>query len=294
MAVDNPNPGPSAAGFHFLQDYKNCRRYFYHKYIDDIEAKWTPNALLFGISGHAGLEAFYNGTKAGLPLGQRIKDAVEAFREKIHSLESSYEYSTSFQADLDRGETAIREYGLFYPQDTWEVLSVEEELEFELPSGNRTTCRIDLVIKDYTGAAWLVDHKFTGWSLNLFKNTLRVSDQTTHYKMIWDSHHSSMKVQGVIYNVIRAYKDSPPEYDRLPLIKTEQDVAEHMEGVDEEFSELRDRIMDPNKPWQKNTSQCFKYNRMCEFSDICLGARNIDALVGLTLKKRDHQLDGET
>ena len=290
--VGDGNQGPSEAGYHFLQDYKNCKRYTYHKYVDDVEGSWTAPALLFGLAGHAGLEAFYLGLKNKLPLGQRIKDAVGAFQDQMHKVRSLYEYNTAFEEDLDRGSSAIREYGLYYPDDPWHIVAIEETLSIVLPSGNRTTCRIDLVVKDQRGDILMVDHKFTGWSLNLFKNTLKVSDQTTHYKAIWDYNHPEMPVRGIIYNVIRAYKDNPPDYDRLPIFKTTQDVDEYILDIDEEFEDMRNRFMTPDARWPKNTGQCFKYNRLCEFSPICMGARNVEALVGLQLKRRNHQFGG--
>ena len=284
--------GPSESGFHFVQDYRNCKRYFYHKYVDDIESKDKPTAILFGIAAHRGLEEYYKLEKAGsLGLPQRIAKAVEAFKDEMQVLKQYYEYNDMFEADFARGQDLLREYGLTYSSDKWRIHSVESTLQHTFESGDIFTGRIDLVIVNEQGYLYVVDHKFTGWSIALFKKTQLTSDQATGYKLLWDS-NNEQKVRGTIFNIIRSYKGQT-DYDRVVVTKTPADVEEFEQDMQADLIEMRQRLMDPNGRWPKNTDQCFKFNRLCPYADICQGMKNWQSLIGLRLKYRDHQLGDE-
>ena len=55
--------------------------------------------------------------------------------------------------------TAVKRYSEHYGVESFEVVSVEKEIETEF-FGYRYTARADLTVKDLAGKTWLYDHKF--------------------------------------------------------------------------------------------------------------------------------------
>lgn len=276
--------GPSESGYHFLQDFRNCERYFKHKYVDNIEPMTTPSALLFGISGHKALEEFYKHPTQ--PLGKRVRMAKRAFTDSMYNVQESYEYRDQFEQDMRRGEKAIEEYGLTYASERLFIKSVEDTVTAELGQGMRLTGRIDLVATIESGRLYIVDHKFTGWSIKMFKRTLEASDQATAYKLLWDSTHPDMPVYGTIFNIVRSYKGEV-EFDRVVNVITNDAVEEFRLDAIEDFTRMYNKLVNPELArWPKNTDQCLKYNRPCPFMDICKGM-NLEMMIGSKYKYRE-------
>lgn len=280
--------GPSESGYHFLQDFRNCERYFKHKYVDNIEPMRIPNALIFGIAGHKGMEGYYQ--SSNLPIGKRINRAKEMFQQSLRENQHLYEYSDTYHEDLKRGLKAFEEYGLYYANERWFIKSIEDTVSAWLTDEAFLTGRIDLVTTLESGRLYIADHKFTGWSIKLFRRTLEASDQATAYKLLWDATHPDMPVYGVIFNIIRSYKGEV-DFDRLPLVVTPQQVEEFRLDAAHDFDRMYQKLVAPEKArWPKNTDQCFKFNRACPFLDICKGM-NMEMLIGTKYRYREVPLD---
>lgn len=276
--------GPSESGYHFLQDFRNCERFFKHKYVDNIEPNRVANALLFGIAIHKGMEGYYESTK--IPIGKRINRAKEMFKESLESSYSLYEYTDKYYDDIKRGLKTIEEYGLYYASDRWIIRATEETCKAQLTDKVTLTGRIDLGATLESGRFYLIDHKTTGWSLQSYRRTLEASDQATAYKLLWDHTYPDMPVYGVIFNILRSYKGET-DFDRLVVVVRPQDVEEFRLDAAHDFERMYEKLISPETArWPKNTDQCFKFNRPCPFMDLCKGMDK-DMLIGVKYKYRE-------
>lgn len=282
--------GPSERGFHFVQDFRNCERYFKHFYLDDIEPLQKSPALLYGIAGHKGLETWYTMLKEGKTIQQRVKGALKSFEQEMYNVKEHYAYEDQWLTDLDKGKRTIQEYALVYSHETWKIHTVEQTLEKTLDSGDKLTGRIDLVVTSPQGINYIMDHKFTGWSVESFSRTLDASDQAAAYKMLWEAHYPDIPVKGTVFNILRNYKNDI-KFRQHSVHKTDEDVREFEQGIRETFEEMNNKLADPYYSWPKNTDQCFKYNRACPFLDICKGMKNWENLIGTKYQYRDHNIE---
>lgn len=285
--------GPSEAGFHFIQHFRNCERYFYHQYIDNIEPLQRSPALLFGGAMHKALEVWYNLLSEGEPVHKRAAKAQNEFEKAMKAVQHMYEYEDAFFGDLDKGKRNLQEYGLQYSNEYWKVEAVENDLKVTFDTGDVFTGRLDFVGVDGYNKRYIVDHKFSGWSLSNFKRSLDASDQATAYKLLWEENFPDKPLDGIIFNIVRNYKNDI-NFDQHFAFRSQSDVEDFRRGIRADLARLSEKLANPDAAWPKNTDQCFKYNRPCPFLDICKGMKNWQALIGIKYKYRDTgEVEGE-
>ena len=281
----------SDSGYHFVQDYRKCKKYFYHKYINMLEGIDTAPSLLFGSAMHAAMETWYELLKIGKPVHVRVQGAIERFEKEINEVRDKYSYEDTFSQDVERGITILRAYGLQYSNENWLVLAIEEDVEYQFDSGDKMTGRVDLVVKSSEGRVYLVDHKFTGWSMSNVIKSHQNSDQATAYKMMWDHKHLENPLNACIFNICRCYKGAT-DFHQLAIARTRQDVEEFKLDINSEYIEIANRVSDPNARWPKNTDRCMDYNRPCDYLPLCQGS-NFDGLIGVKYKVREGAQDDQ-
>lgn len=277
----------SNAGFHFVQDYKRCQKYWFNKYVRGLDPIHKSPALLFGESGHTALEAFYGAVRDGVPYHERGTLMKKAFIEAIDSHQEEYDYHDKFIDDRERASIVSDAYALQYASEYLKVLAIEESLEVELDNGQHFTGRIDMIVKLQEGQRYIMDHKFTGWSLNSFSKGVQNSDQATAYIMLWNEAHPEARVSGVIFNIIREYKGNV-NFLRPIVVKTQADLEEFKLDLMDVQDDMAERVLNPEARWSKNTDSCFLYNRPCPYLDLCKG-ENYEGLIGVRYKLRTEE-----
>lgn len=275
----------SDSGYHFVQDYRKCKRYFYHKYVNKLAPVETAPALLFGHSMHGAMETWYTLLKKAKPVHERVRESLKTFEVRMNERMDEYAYHDRFLDDLQRGQNILRNYGLQYPNENWIVLAIEEDLQKVFSTGHVFTGRADLVVMSREGRVYLIDHKFTGWSLNNVIKSHQNSDQATAYKMLWDEKYPDKPINACIFNICRAYKTNT-EFHQLAVAKTFKDVEEFSKGIEDDLYRMQQRLADPDSTWPKNTDRCMDFNRPCDYLPLCQGS-NFEGLVGVKYKIRE-------
>lgn len=286
MVIDKPESSATEAGFHFIEDYKTCKRYFKYSYVDGLEPIQTPTHLMLGTSLHEGMRTWYEMLRDGYTLQQRISEATRVSLGTLKSHFSDYADIDKYAEDYAKLENVFSEYGTAFPDERMKVLAVEELLEAELPSGDIVTGRIDLAYETEQGRRVICDHKSTGWSLANVCKTLKASDQTTMYKLLWDRNYPDKPINTILYNVVRMTKKGEVTFANTALAKTRNDVEEFMLDTADEFNELAQRLANPDARWPKTTKSCFMYNRPCPFLELCQG-ENFDGLIDIKFRKKE-------
>lgn len=279
--------GGSEAGFHFFQDYQRCHKYWYWKYARGLEPLSKSPALIFGESGHEGLEEWYKGMKQGLPLANRRDLFRDAFIAALEERADQYDYKDTLDTDKQRAHQIVDEYCLQYPDEGFTILGTEVLLDYVFPDGRRTTGRLDLVIKDRQGVVKIVDHKFTGWSIANFAKAVSASNQSAQYLNLWNYHNPDRKAYSVVYNIIRNYKGNV-DFKRPSVFKTNEDLQDYIADLGDVMADLSNRLATPEARWPKNTESCFLYNRPCPFLELCKGV-NYQTLIGTHFTVREDQ-----
>jgi len=277
--------GPSESGFHFMQQFRNCQKKFYYRYIVGLEPLQPSPAILFGINIHAAFASWYEAYKNGLSLHERVIKAKETFVLEHAKCEDSYTETGLFESDSYDGLNMIEEYGLRYCDEVWLVRAIEEAVEYTFPSGLRMTGRVDLVVTSKEGRNYIVDHKTTKWAITSLMRELNKSDQATAYMHMWNTANPEIPVCGVVFNILRRGKTTC-EFKQHLVLKNNEDIDNFVNSAEETLVEITDKVMKSNAVWTTNTDRCFDYNKSCPFINICPGDGYED-LIGTVFNKRE-------
>ncbi len=274
----------SSSGFHFIQDYLRCQKYWMWRYVKKLVPKYTSTSLIYGRAMHETLAQFFKDKRTN------IKDV---FIQQIEAAKDEF-YDTSKLPEIrDDGVAILNAFRDSFIYATWEPIAIEEEfaVTIPVPGGDvRFTGRLDLVVQDYNGLIYIIDHKTTKWGIPALCQTLSVSDQATGYLMLWNRNHpDDQQAQGVIYNILRKYK-SVVECKTHPVLKTSEDEQRFTEDAADVLHTIHTKISMPNARFPMNTGSCYLYNQPCQYLDLCKGTA-YESLIGLTYKIEEEELD---
>jgi hypothetical protein len=147
-----------------------------------------------------------------------------------------------------------------------------------------------------SGGVYVVDHKFTSWSIGSLTNSLSTSDQTTSYLLQTQEgvFEGGAKPEAMIYNIIRSARGAHPEFKRPVFHRTQSDLDEFAYAVDSRFSLITRKAMEPTTnlwDWTKNSKACYRFNKPCPFLPLCKGD-NYKTLLGVLYQQREDDDDG--
>lgn len=136
--------------------------------------------------------------------------------------------------------------------------------------------RTDAVIS-LNGLVWILEHKTTTWSYDLFVRQFQLAEQPTGYIYgVWKS--TGLKPHGFILNVIqkpnkRQARSDPfkVEVDREPFFRTDSDLERFEKEIIRKANDREAAFRDGNL--YMNTSACFNWNRKCYYHDMCSNHR---------------------
>lgn len=270
--------GPSLSGFHFIQAYQNCKRKFYYQYVKGLVPVHRSPALLFGTAAHRAMEVWYAEVKAGSLTSKKVKFATDAGIAALEEQREQYYDPGKLETQKRQMRDTFMQYGLQYPNEMFTVIGSELSLETTLQYGDLFTGRVDIAVLWQDGRLMIMDHKFTGWSMESFKRSVQAGDQSTSYQLLWNRNNPKRPASGVIFNLIRNYQGSI-SFARVPVYRGQRDIEIFEAEVSENMRDLAQRLVDPSAVWPKNTDHCFAYNSACPFLDLCQGVK-FDGLIG--------------
>lgn len=283
--------GPSEAGFHFIQDWKRCQRYWGWTYYYGIEPINPSPVLLYGIAMHEAMEAWLLALMHNGNAFERVNDAKNMFQASLVGMKQYYLFEDTWAADLAKGFQTLEEYGIKYNEEHLfvEVLPdktpcLEMSCKATTPHGDKFTGRVDGVVRNAQGVRYIIDHKTTGWAISMLERTLRVSNQATGYLWLWNETYPDLKANAVIFNVLRNSKGSI-DFARPVVYKTPEDIERFKRDTDITLNEIAEHVAVEDPFFTMNTDSCFKYNKACPFLECCQGS-NYELHLGEKFKLR--------
>lgn len=266
--------GGTRSGFHFVEDFKGCKRRWYIANILGITPAKKPFMLLFGGAFHAGKASFY--------LTKSIEKAVLAFKASLKAEQSQMEEREKFLPFLlERGPIMLHRWADTFGRNdlaNYKVLAVEKVFEVRLPNGFTVTVKPDAVLQASNGAVYIFETKTSFFSANLQEDVVALGDQATTYLYAWWK-ATGKKANGVVPDIIywnrNSRKSEDIELRRGNLItRTDYDLWSYEQGVMSDLLDMSGRVRalktsSPEALFPRTTSQCISYNRRCAFADIC-------------------------
>jgi len=255
--------GPSKAGSTYWKMVRRCPREA-ALYRLGLRGPSTE-ALDVGKLFHHGLEHYYLAQQRGAGLEDREREALESVQAFQH--EEGYEET---YGEVERLLTAYVAHVRTVAQDDWEVLAVEENVEYQ--HGRIVyTSRLDLVVKDREdGGAWLVEHKSlrtTSAETQLgYQMDLQILGQVWLAANCFDWSQLP-PFRGVIVNITTKHRH--PRVERLRVMPS----ADHLAAFEAHLHELetieRHNGEMGHPKFFGNCTGAPRYFSRCTYYDIC-------------------------
>jgi hypothetical protein len=257
----------SESGYHFISSFLSCQQKFYWEYIEGLVPKYRSKSLLFGDCIHKALAEYYSATKGGNKWLDCANIAIEKFLSSMRELHEEYQYEEDYLADLSKGIVLLQEYSISTEHDQIIQYNLETEVykELTLPSGRVLTGNIDLIVG--SNPPVIYDHKTTGWSISLSLQSLRMSNQATTYLSLCP------QASHMVYNILYQ-KESKTVFHREIVYRTADDLQKWIIQADAILGTISANVGKSPDSWWRNDKNCFAYNHVCEYIDLCKGGKS--------------------
>lgn len=192
-----------------LKNWRHCHRLYHYKYIQRLEKRRKPNALVRGTVVHAMIEAKAKGEDPWEVFDEFIKENQKIFQE-----EQEYIGMEDIISDIMEG------YFSYYKNDDLKPLPIKStkgvryaEHSFLVPliedKGIYFGGIIDMIVTDEKGRVWLMDHKT---HKTLPKGDIAyLNIQSNLYAWAMKQDPNLPEPVGMVWNYIRWKQPSKPE-----------------------------------------------------------------------------------
>jgi RecB family exonuclease len=250
-----------------------------YKYYLAVERGLSPlnrsTALDIGAIVHEGLKIYHHPINQGKTAESRLSMALDQMNQKISEIPGSHDddWDPAFPAKLLTG------YAHQYPEDDFKVLSVEQEVSFQLGDGIFFRGTIDMLARSASGDLFMVEHKTARTlSANLIKHYSR-SPQTMGYAYCL-SEVLKEPVAYVLFNFIiksTAKKPTVAPYDRQKALLNTEYLRQWHDWALTAGKEIQSKT--GTTDWRQNRYNCHPFaGRECSFIPICYYGENPQTL----------------
>ena len=243
-----------------LNFYQICPRLYYWRFIENLAPQRSATPLIVGKSLHLGLAALYSGKNPN----DFLNETFVKVREQEAWLKPELE-------ELDRQAAYVRymleEYQRNYAKEPWTVLAPEVEGSIKMGE-HQLHFRTDAII-EWRNALWLLEHKTTAQlGPSFFKKFVMDGQITTYIYAVWGS--LGTRPLGAVINAIRkSFKLDRVAFERDVVLRSEAQINEFIEQACRQCN-IIERLQPVKEEYLMHTSQCVRYNRQCEFMELCL------------------------
>lgn len=241
-----------------LDTFQTCEAKFNYRFNLNKVTPTKAAPLDKGTLGHTGLEYYY----------KALKEKVN-FQEATNAAVAGMQFAAN-ESDLASDEVGrmievVVEYLNFWRlrDSQLEIIDVEAPFSYILFEDDDIriimTGKIDLLVNDYPNYTNLViDHKFYSRDYPVY----RLKHQFQNYAIASGNNFVLVDKIGMQTSLKpeQKYKRVPLSYDPLILDEWKSDVIHTVNRYLECVAE---------NTWTRNLTSCDKYNRLCEYYEIC-------------------------
>lgn len=193
-----------------LRVLRECLRKHYYRYGLGVTTPSSDHSR-FGTVAHAAIEAWLVSWRDD-SIDNRLLRAIDAI-----------EACDLDEVDRVRLRALIAAYHTRWSAEDWEIVAVEAEFRYEL-GGHEIGGKIDAIIRDADGKAWVVEHKTTGQDASAgsaYWEKLAIDSQLSIY--VDGATMLGHDIAGVVYDVLQR-----PRHE--PRLATPPDKREYTQG----------------------------------------------------------------
>lgn len=256
-----------------LRARRTCERLAHYKYVELRRPRKTDNNLHLGKVVHAAVDVWWD-TRDGA--------AVKAFIEGLEDIEDS---------DRAKVLAMMSGYVVSHVEDGIEQISNGRKFQVPITEEDEFWGEIDGLV--HKGDQLYIRETKTSGAYDIgigsdYYARLRMDSQ--HQLYMWAMRQEGMKVDGVLYDVIRKPRNRVPKsgdmgaYRDAMLKSISGDLgayyARYIIPYDEAVVEMavtdaRETIA-TRQGRLRNDGACYNFMRLCEFFDVCTGVLGLD------------------
>ena len=154
----------NALSFSDIATYRRCPKKFFYRAINDLQKVKKSTNLYLGNLIHEMLKIYFLALQGGADYDEawyRVIDEAERLGD-WETFPDLFEDESREQGELaQQALDIVRRYIEQADFSEWEILHVEEQFYITLDTGIIISFTPDLVVRDPSGAVWVVDHKST-------------------------------------------------------------------------------------------------------------------------------------
>ncbi len=265
-----------------LSTFRNCPRKYKNRFEDHLRPVGQQPVRYFGQVIHQALTLWYRRDKNLKPVYEYIESCFEENRhERILAC------------------VMMTAYAERYPTEEFEVIGLDVEFAGEIRNP-KTTGRSQTFIMagkangivELDGELWLLEHRTASTSEEIDPDRLWADTQSALY-----CHYlrqNGYPIVGVIHNILikSRIREKQGESDQESINRFKEWYQTHdafqriafrfsedrMELLQEEIWEVTQQYLGSRRreQWLLNTSNCFHYNRPCEYLKYCRSGFNLE------------------
>jgi len=222
----------NAESYSGINTYQRCPNLYFYKYECNLQPIKRSVALQQGTDAHEMLKVFFlalqqgENTDGAWAAVMDYASGLLAENKKIAFEDEQIEYHELVDETIRWVASYCDQYG-----EEWEVLHAEEEFVMILDSGKVISFTPDLVVRDRSGAVWIIDHKTTA---AIPESGIPFGDMQAllYYAGVKDMYP---ECAGFIFNRIRKKTPTQPR-----LTKTGAKRVADLKRIDTTYETLRD------------------------------------------------------
>jgi len=281
MLITNNLPVPFHETFNVhdaskIQDYDTCPRLYFYKYILGYRPIDPIHDLVFGKAFHIAKEILF---LEGYSM-KSIENGMKAFL---------IEYRKDFGAetDMDRKKNpasamlALTKYVQDYERDEFKVLYTEIGITVPVADDRVLYGKMDAIVKDPLFGIQGYDTKTAGAHWSYLEASFRMKMQMALYTHFLFSYFEPEEVYGMVIDATIFTKEPDNLRISIPLNINYLEswlweTNRILDDLEVDFSRL-EAVKERNinmRAFRRRTESCVKYNRICEFHDLCYSRPN--------------------
>lgn len=248
-----------------VQHFQRCPRYYYYRYVENLAEKRIPLPLVIGLGVHRGLAALATGAKNPEIQQEVSKPFTDALRRTTW-LDAEKEDIVAQQAYATQ---ILLWYQQEYPRESFTWLA--PEVEGHVPLGQHEFFfRIDGIVS-MKGLPWLFETKTTSQLSMPFFKKFRLDAQISLYIYAADQ-SLHIRPKGAIINAIcKSRLRDRASFQRDLVTRTDGQIDECVQQTIRQATEIEQLTGAPKAEWKMHYNECVRYNRTCEYLELCSG-----------------------
>lgn len=252
--------------------FRTCPRYYYERYVQELESIYPNAPFEFGSRMHNLLAGYYAAIAGKPPIpDEPIKDeALEA-----------------------EAQVMFAGYQLFYPEDPFEIVAVEQTLDVPLPDSDHSYAfKADLIVRDKaTGLLRVVDHKTEKRGGKGNGPEARASNPQFSLYQWAASRYYNEPFGPILLNVLTRQSPKGQEAATFWRDNLERTLAQQEEEVRSlVYTAGQIEAAKAADYWMANRDECFTYQK-CTYYALHTGTGLDPGLVHIHFKKAEPYLD---